>query len=519
MRLRLNIPRTRVRHWHRRLIAALHDHFQGPVSVCIYEGDPGVPTAVQLFLSMEAMLGNRHARGTQPIADKETFNLGDSQTDNSQDHGPHLTLQLGPPEDTSGPATGPTLYLSYDGDLSEDALWLALFERRAPLLRCCFADTAAQTPLTIVETALPGLEARHHLAASADAVFSRAIELIVLACLAIQNRNASLPVDPLSQVDTAQSSLRPPGRQAKPSFTRGALFLERRVRDKALEYLNKILKRAPSWQVAWCRRLEIQPDQHITLDLDQFHCLPDDGKRFYADPFPVDHDGTTYLFVEEFPYTTERGIISVLTIGADGKHSEPYPVLDTGSHLSYPQVFHHDGDWWMLPEAAESGGLDLYRAERFPDRWQKVSRLIDQPLHDATLHHDGDTWWLFAATQAFASSTWCALRVYHAPSLHGPWQPVSTTVEKIDVRSSRPAGPLLKSGNGLWRPAQNCEENYGFGLTWNKLDTLTTAAFSETPVGSLAFDRARKIFGPHTWTASQAITTTDFFAAPLPKRR
>jgi hypothetical protein len=36
-----------------------------------------------------------------------------------------------------------------------------------------------------------------------------------------------------------------------------------------------------------------------------FTRIPDDGARFFADPFPIHRDGRDYLFVEEFPYATE----------------------------------------------------------------------------------------------------------------------------------------------------------------------------------------------------------------------
>ena len=95
--------------------------------------------------------------------------------------------------------------------------------------------------------------------------------------------------------------------------------------------------------------------------------LPDDRSRFYADPFPIERDGRMFLFVEDFAHAAGYGVISVVEFDANGPVGTPRPVLDTGSHLSYPFVFEHEGRVWMVPESGAAGTIDLYRADRFPE--------------------------------------------------------------------------------------------------------------------------------------------------------
>ena len=71
--------------------------------------------------------------------------------------------------------------------------------------------------------------------------------------------------------------------------------------------------------------------------------LPDDGTHFYADPFPFEHDGHRYIFVEDYPHATGKAVISVSALDDNGVAGPPVPVLDEPHHLSYPQVFAHDG--------------------------------------------------------------------------------------------------------------------------------------------------------------------------------
>ena len=78
--------------------------------------------------------------------------------------------------------------------------------------------------------------------------------------------------------------------------------------------------------------------------------LPDDGRRYYADPFVIARDGRTHLFVEEFPYATRKGLISHAVLDPDGAVSRPMPVLEAAGHLSYPFVFEHGGQVYMIPK-------------------------------------------------------------------------------------------------------------------------------------------------------------------------
>ncbi len=76
--------------------------------------------------------------------------------------------------------------------------------------------------------------------------------------------------------------------------------------------------------------------------------MPDDRKRYYADPFLFTHNGRKWLFVEEYDYQTENGIISCAAV--DGNKSIYLPrALVRPYHLSYPFVFGHQGEIYMVP--------------------------------------------------------------------------------------------------------------------------------------------------------------------------
>src|SRR5689334_23486859 len=63
-----------------------------------------------------------------------------------------------------------------------------------------------------------------------------------------------------------------------------------------------------------------------------FRSLKDDGKRFYADPFPFRYRGEDFIFMEEFPYRNGRGHISVCTVSGDRKSTR---LNSSHSSISY----------------------------------------------------------------------------------------------------------------------------------------------------------------------------------------
>jgi len=161
------------------------------------------------------------------------------------------------------------------------------------------------------------------------------------------------------------------------SRTRGfAELAARRLVGAAIRRVYRMLYRAPHWRVGW-RRLD-GPDLLALGELpSRWHDLPDDGYRFFADPFPFEHDGRTYLFVEDFDHRVGKAVISVVEWGDDGPRGLPRPVLTHDVHLSYPFVLEHEGEVWMIPETSGARTVELYSAVRFPWEWERHSILLD----------------------------------------------------------------------------------------------------------------------------------------------
>src|SRR5437588_621876 len=113
--------------------------------------------------------------------------------------------------------------------------------------------------------------------------------------------------------------------------------------------------------------------------------------RDWADPFVVEKSGRYYIFFEELIYAEGKAHIAMLELDRAGRTSTPTRVLEADYHLSYPYVFEHDGQLWMLPESARNRRVELYRCVDFPLSWKREQVLLeDVRLVDATLRRSGE---------------------------------------------------------------------------------------------------------------------------------
>lgn len=264
------------------------------------------------------------------------------------------------------------------------------------------------------------------------------------------------------------------------------------------------------WQVAY--RLIDDPGIAETCRLDgaPFTVLADDGRRFYADPFVMEHRGRHYLFVEEFPYATGRGVISVAELGEDGTFGTPRMVLEEPHHLSYPQVFTQDGELFMIPESSAARELVLYRAEAFPDRWVRDGVLLaGRDYNDATLLQADGRFWLFGTERFGYGSASDTMTVYSATSLRGPWQPHALNPIAVDRSAARPGGAFIHHDGSVSLPVQDGSRAYGGGLGLMRLVRLDDGAVVFAPPRPIAAGSAWARSGIHTLNRAGRLEVVD----------
>lgn len=242
--------------------------------------------------------------------------------------------------------------------------------------------------------------------------------------------------------------------------------------------------------------------------------------RFWADPFAIERDGKYYIFVEEYPYNTEKGHISVIEMDDQGNISDSEPVLITDSHMSYPFLLEHEGELYMIPESVATNSVKLYRCVEFPNKWEFVQDIMsDVNLVDATLFFKDGLWWLFG-NQSYGNrvNRWDECYLYSTKDFRdGNWQSHPSNPISSDVRNARPAGAIIEYNGRLFRPSQNCSRYYGYGFNMSEIVTLTPDEYEEKLVSRIMPNWDDEIIGAHTYNRAGRLNIMD--AIKLRRRR
>lgn len=450
MLLRLRADLSSLRAWHLELVRRLQSRPGLVVEIEHHGAAPLAPHAERL-LRFEALV---HGTASGTLARPAPHALAASPTTTQQ---PDLVLDL------TGTAAGspvPTWRLVFDGEPGDRALFATLSAGGSPVAELRGGEQ-------VVASGRLGTEAPGNVLASLHDAFARTITLILAA---LDGAVVARPMPALA-ADIASRSFG--------GFDLGAAVV-RRLAAAAARRAHKLRYHEPQWRVGW-RHLD-GPD---LIDL-RHHPeggwidLPDDGKRFYADPFPIEHSGQVHLFVEEYPHQTGKGIISAVPFGPKGPLDVPVPVLELPYHLSYPFVFGRKGEVWMVPESCAAGSIDLFRATRFPGGWVKEATLVaDVTASDATLFEHGELWWLFATVRGGGSYS-DSLHLWFAENFKGPWTPHPKNPVLIDNASARPAGRMTVREGEIWRPVQDCRIEYGAALGLARVTRLDREGFDQT---------------------------------------
>lgn len=240
----------------------------------------------------------------------------------------------------------------------------------------------------------------------------------------------------------------------------------------------------------------------------RFKWLESPRGHFYADPFLCDRGGQMWLFFEDYHYGDKRGRISCAPIGADLSVGPARTCLDLPYHLSFPNVFQHGGESFMIPESSANQSVELWRATDFPYSWKFEKKLFSGSLVDTVpvLHHG--RWYFFTSLCATpGNAAFGAL--FSADDLTGKWEHHPASPICTDVRSARSAGAIIKSGDRIFRPVQDCGESYGRRMHVEEILELTPDSYRSHRCYSIEPDWERGLAGTHTYGLCAGIEVRD----------
>ena len=253
------------------------------------------------------------------------------------------------------------------------------------------------------------------------------------------------------------------------------------------------------WTVAY--RLRNGSGTLLSDTATPFRVIPNNWRYWHADPHLFEDGGDTFVFAEAYDRVLRRGVIRYCRLTKKGPSSWKL-ALKTPYHLSYPHILRDISGIYMIPESYVADEIAVFRAVRFPDKWEKVKVLKtgNEPLDSTVFIHNGVRYLMTLVTEQGENKLMRYVLTDDGSLTDGLC--IATNDPNI-----RPAGHLFRIGDKLIRPAQDCTESYGCALNFYEVTTSDESKYKETLIhkiapGELRSDWSRTHQGLHTYNVT-----------------
>jgi mRNA-degrading endonuclease HigB of HigAB toxin-antitoxin module len=224
---------------------------------------------------------------------------------------------------------------------------------------------------------------------------------------------------------------------------------------------------------------EVPLDSTLSKPSLQASDITDVIAELVADPFLITQGTVIYLFFEVYNKVTEKGEIGLAT-SEDGENWRyDKIILAEKFHLSYPQVFEVNNEFYMIPESIGANKVLLYRARNFPYEWEVVQELLIGKYLDPSIFRYEDKWWMFAGKND-------NLHLFYSENLNGDWKEhKNSPAISNNSNITRPAGRVIVDKGVVYRYTQAGEPYYGHSVRLFKILKLTEEEFEEEPINTV----------------------------------
>lgn len=179
--------------------------------------------------------------------------------------------------------------------------------------------------------------------------------------------------------------------------------------------------------------------------------------RFLADPFFIIKNDTTYIFVEN-QIEGEGAVIGLFKKYQDDIVYEG-TILDPSFHISFPQVFKYENDFYMLPETKRSNNVLLYKSNSFPYDWTVIDTLIKNVRYkDPAILIMDSLNFIFTCNDDLELFVYCSDNVFEG------WTECDNYKKKYG-NEIRAGGRIFKHNQRYYLPMQNLNKAYGTSIT------------------------------------------------------
>lgn len=246
----------------------------------------------------------------------------------------------------------------------------------------------------------------------------------------------------------------------------------------------------------------------VSKKLPEINWLKMPRSVFWADPFGIFKDNKYFIFYEEYSKLKKYATINLAVLSADLKILDTRIVIDEGYHLSFPFLFWHNEELFMLPESCVTKKLMVYKCSTFPFAWKREKILLNEPCIDSVLFFENSFWWLiYSKVEADEQKGKFYIRKNTLP--FDSWEKCpETQIERASSFNVRNGGSVFIHNSSLFRITQNCTRSYGQSIVINRILSLSVENFKEEAVKELRLTR-KDTKGFHTLSACGEFSLLD----------
>lgn len=217
--------------------------------------------------------------------------------------------------------------------------------------------------------------------------------------------------------------------------------------------------------------------------------------QFVADPFLLQNHNKHYMFFEVLNRESGHGDIAYAESNDGYTWSYKEIIIDERFHLSYPQVFEWNNEFYLIPESYDDLSVRLYKAKRFPDKWEYLGNILSgYQFIDPTVYRNDNKWWLFVSTPSNEN-----LNLYFSENLEKNWSPhPMNPIVRKNKNKARPAGRILEYEGSIYRITQDDYPDYGTQVYSFKITELSEKSYLEVEEN----DQPILLGSGHGWNGS-----------------
>lgn len=291
-----------------------------------------------------------------------------------------------------------------------------------------------------------------------------------------------------------------------------------KIPDRVVIKMNNFKKKAKEFFIREEWNIAIRPIGEKRLyqedgTIEPFKVVSNSFRYWCADPFIITVGAEDYLFFEMFDRFKGKGVIGYRVIDKNGKIGKMQKAYESKHHLSFPFVFEHEGDYYMMPESSYDRNLMLLKAKHFPDQWEVVKTWFsgEKVCDSVMFEKDGD---VFLLTQPIEYPyTHAKLNLYQL--VNNNWVPCEGNPVVDNSSCARMAGAIVFHKNQRIRPAQNCRI-YGDSVYFGVINEVSHKGYSESEINKIESTsisvqgvKAEKFCGIHTYNSSNRYEVID----------